>query len=778
MHPYLFISLPPLSPMTFDTRIVLFLLAAALLLLAPPASVAQTEPAASTLPIQTQPVPTLAVPTQPVPNLPVDVPLIAEALTLDGRLDEPFWQRAAIRELGYEISPGENTPAPVRTRAYLIDSGRSLRIAFRAEDPDPSKIVAVLRDRDSAAQDDFVGLRLDTFDTQQLAYEFFVSAAGVQMDLTYNGANGNEDEAWDTLWESAVSVDEGGYTVELEIPYASLRFPHSEASKQWNVQFLRIRPRESRFVYASNAEDRNISCVLCQQTKLVGFESADPGRNLLLNPTLTAGSAQSRSGPGESRQSAGSKVEFGMDATWSPTPNNVLGATFNPDFSQIEIDGAQLDVNNSFALFFPERRPFFLDSADFFSTPSELVYTRNVADPDYGARFTGRSGQHTYGFFGASDEQTNVLRPGAFASRLGQIEGDSTDFVGTYRYALDASSNLGGLITQRSADGYDNTLVNVDGKWQRGGHTLLTQFMRSETEDAEGYRSQPFGGNAHLLNYEYRDRKKTFSIGKRRHDPGFRADMGFIGQVDFDRWVVGGSYRWYPQDHFFNEVRINGDWDRTVQLSAERRIEREVEAYLSADGRMQSYLQIGGGKRMRFWNGVDYPETFYTFYGEVRPLKNWQFSMFYRGGDQIDFRNSALGRIRAFEPSATVNLFARASLQLSYIDQSLQRDGGQVFHARLADARLSWQFNLRQRLRLAVQAGRTDFDPLLNQGPGQALGPAQVSDTGTQLVYSYKFNPRTVFYAGYSDSYIGSDSVENYQTGRSLFLKFGYGWQP
>jgi hypothetical protein len=706
------------------------------------------------------------------------VPRIEGVIELDGRLDEPFWQNAARTSLDYEISPGENTPAAVRTEVWIADSTTGLRVAFRAHDPDPSKIIHVLRDRDSGFQDDFVGLRIDTFDTHQRAFEFFVSAAGVQSDLTYDGANGgNEDTAWDTLWQSAATIDAGGYTVELEIPYSSLRFPHSDRPKQWNVQFLRIHPRATRAVYASSPERRDMSCALCQQMKLSGFAEADPGRNLLLNPTLTAGTSQTRPGPGMRRNSHGTETELGLDATWSPTPNNTLSATLNPDFSQVELDGAQLDVNTSFALFFDEKRPFFLESADFFTSPTQLVYTRNIADPDYGARFTGRSGSQTYGVFGARDTITNLLRPGPFGSSLGQIEAESSDFVGTWRQGFGEGSNIGALATHRSADGYDNSVLDIDGKWQVGGHTVLAQFVHSATQDPGVRGGEDFAGNAHLLNYEYEDRRKSFNIGNRRHGTGFRADMGFVSQVDFDRWVVGGSWRWYPQDHFLNRIQLWSDWDITHQISANRKIERENEAYLSMQGRMQSEFEVGGGHRIRFWNGVDYNETFYSFYAEARPWKPLQLRLFYRGGDQIDFRNDGLGRISSLQPGITANLGGRGDLQINYIDETLRREGGEVYHAQLGDLRLSWQFDLRQRLRLAVQAGRTERDPRLNAKPGQPAGDRESSDTGTQLVYSYKFNPRTVFYAGYSDSYIGSDSVDTYQAGRSLFLKFGYGWQ-
>jgi hypothetical protein len=185
-------------------------------------------------------------------------------------------------------------------------------------------------------------------------------------------------------------------------------------------------------------------------------------------------------------------------------------------------------------------------------------------------------------------------------------------------------------------------------------------------------------------------------------------------------------------------------------------------------------MQFGGGTRTRFWNGIDYDETFYTLYGEFTPTGTYQFSMFYRGGDQIDFSNNALGSIDSFELGASGTIGQGLSYNLSYVDETLHRDGGDVYHAQLADFRLSWQFNLRQRLRIAFQYGDTTYDPSLWTNPI----PGSLNDLASQLVYSYILNPRTVFYAGYSDNFFGSDTIDTFQTDRNLFLKFAYAWQP
>jgi hypothetical protein len=692
----------------------------------------------------------------------------------DGKLDEPFWQQAAVMDLPYEISPGDNIPASVKTKAYLVDSGTSFRVAIEAFDPEPEKILAYLRNRDSAFSDDFAGFRVDTFDTQQRAYEFFLSARGVQMDLTYDESNKNEDDSWNAIWESGATLTGNGYVLEFEIPYSSISFRQSKGPQQWNIQFLRIRPRENRFVYADRPDDRKQICDLCEQAKIAGFVGANPGRNILVNPTLTWNYTQDRDVPGAEWGGEGNVVEFGLDLSWSPTPNNTLSATYNPDFSQVEIDGAQLGLNQNFALFFPEKRPFYLDSADFFESPTNLVYTRNIADPDYGLRATGRSGEQTYGVFMSMDAQTNVLRPGPFRSRFVQLPGESQDWVGTYSYSLASSSNVGAILTSRSGDDYSSQLASIDGKWAKGAHSLTGQFMASQTDDVGGYRSDRFNGNAYFAAYNYEDRKKSMVVATRRYDPGFRADMGFISQVDFERWVIGGSYRWYPEKSFFNRIQINGDWDTTDQVSVDRHMEDEIEAYLSLEGKMRSTIEFGGGTRNRYWNGTEYDEDFHIFFAEFTPAGTYQFSLFYRGGDQIDFANDALGKIDSFELGTSGTFGEGLSYNLSYVDETLQRGDGDVYHAKLADLRVSWQFNLRQRLRVAFQYGDTKYDPSLWNDPI----PGGLNDLASQLVYSYILNPRTVFYAGYSDNFFGSDTIDTFQTDRNLFLKFAYAWQP
>ncbi|HEY1139327.1 MAG TPA: DUF5916 domain-containing protein, partial [Lysobacter sp.] len=293
----------------------------------------------------------------------LNIPRVDGDIVVDGKLDDALWAQAAPVDIAYEVSPGDNLPAAVKTTARIAYTDDAVLVAFHAEDPDPSRIQAFLRDRDALYSDDFAGIMLDTFDDQRRAYEFFVNPLGVQADLIKEEATGNEDDSWDGLWSSAAQITAGGYDVEMRIPFATLRFAATEGPRRWGITFLRIRPREFRYQYFSNRVPRGSRCLTCTFDKAEGFTGVKQGRNLEIVPTLTMVHAEHRDGPDAPWTSEGTDIEPGLDVAWAPSPNLTLNGTLNPDFSQVETDEAQLDLNTSFALFFPEKRPFFLEGA-------------------------------------------------------------------------------------------------------------------------------------------------------------------------------------------------------------------------------------------------------------------------------------------------------------------------------------------------------------------------------------------------------------------------------
>lgn len=714
-------------------------------------------------------------------NTVIEVPTLEGEVVLDGVPDEAFWTQARSVELIYETQPADNAPASVKTTALIADNGREVLLAFRAEDPDPTQIRAFLRDRDSLWSDDFIGFTIDTFNDQRRAYEFYVNPLGAQGDLIIDGATGNEDDSWDGLWDSAAKINAAGYTVEMRIPYSTLRFQKTDGvAQKWGVDFLRFRPRDNRYRISNNKLIRGDNCYLCGLSKLQGFANANPGRDLEITPTFTAGYAQERPTPNAGWQSDGGQYELGVDVKWGVGPNLTLNGTINPDFSQVESDQAQLDLNTTFALFFPEKRPFFLEGADYFSTPFNVVYTRSVQDPDYGVRATGRNGQHTYGFFAAQDSVTQVLLPTALGSRFSpRLEQDSLAAVGRYRFDINSKTSIGLISTLRSGDDYQNTVVGIDGRWQTKGHTITAQWLTSESENPAAFNSLPpkQQGNAFSAGYEFSNRNWGAYVSHTSYDEGFRADLGFINQVDNDKSVIGGSRTWHGKDGAkITRMQLRGDWDITHRSDGQL-LEREVEAYFSLNGPMQSFIQAGAVKRDRFWAGQLFDESWWSLFGEMTPNARVSLGIFLRNGEQIDFRNAKLADITQIDPFINLNIGKGISFRFNHTYQELSRDAGDVYVANLSDARLSWQFNYRQRLRLSLQYGNTIRDKFLDVRPLEIN--AETSDLGAQLLYSYKINPRTALYAGYSEGQFSDDAFPDlYTTNRALFMKLSYAWQP
>lgn len=311
-------------------------------------------------------------------------------IKVDGLLNEEAWQSAAVIPLIYEWTPGDNIEPPVKTDCLVTYDHNNLYVAFRCYDPEPRKIRAHLMDRDDTDRlilDDHVSFMVDSFNDERRGFQFRVNPLGVQADANFSGFEGYEDFSWDAIWNAAGRIEDWGYAIEVAIPFNQLRFRASETPQTWGFSAERSWPRGARHRITSHKRSRSVSCILCQFNKLVGFAGISPGRNIEINPTLTAVRTEAMdmgTFPEGSLEKLNQKVDPGLTLKWGVTPNLILNATANPDFSQVEADVAQLEINRRFALYYPEKRPFFLEGADFFLTPINAVFTRTVADPAWG----------------------------------------------------------------------------------------------------------------------------------------------------------------------------------------------------------------------------------------------------------------------------------------------------------------------------------------------------------------------------------------------------------
>ena len=704
------------------------------------------------------------------------IPRLTSPPKLDGVLDDPAWSEALSLQLGIEVNPGENIPAGTATDCRLGYDDTHLYLGCRASDPEPAAIRARLSDHDRAFQDDFVGMVIDTFDDGRRAYEFFVNPLGVQMDLVMDDVTGNEDASWDGLWSSAGRTDEQGYVVEMAIPFRTLRFQPGGAGQRWGLDLIRIYPRDQRRLFSINPRTRGANCYLCALPKLEGFAGVTPGANLEVTPTLTAQRTDARPAPEARLEEGDREVDPGITARWGVTPNVTALGTINPDFSQVEADSAQLDVNTTFALFFPEKRPFFLESADFFETPLQAVYSRSVADPSWGGKLTGKPGHQAFGFFAAHDESPSVLLPGNERSSIATLDQDVDVGVVRYRRDLGKNSTLGGLVTAREGEDYHNRVVGVDGVLRPSKTDSITfQAMGSQTKDAAsvsadfGLSTEEKRDRAFMTRYSHDTRNWYAAANYTDIGEDFRADMGFLPQADWRKLVVGGERRFWRDGMKIRRIDLYTDWDQTED-QAGNLLERELEGNVDGNGPWQSYFMFGGGHRTRVFEGQSFEQTFEYMSLYAVPRGGLEVAFDGQFGDELDVAHVSNGKQTVLSPNVTVTFGRHLKAQVFHTYFKLRGDTGAVLRANLTDLRLVHQFTVRSFVRAIVQyqdVEQTEPVPTLSSSSRELF---------TQFLYSYKLNPQTVLFLGYSDGSLGTQDLALQRTNRTVFFKIGYAW--
>lgn len=712
-----------------------------------------------------------------------DIPRVDAAPIIDGEVREAEWANATRIEVGTEFQPGDSVPAAVTADALLMEDGEVLYIAFIAEDPDPDSIRAYYRDRDALWDDDWVGVVLDTFNDERRGYQFFANPLGVQADSIQDDVNNSDDDSWNAIWDSNGMITETGYMVEMAIPFKQLRFTPSDDEQVWGLDLVRHYPRDRRNRISIAPRDRDVSCYLCQISKAEGFAELERSRNLEVIPTVTATSIQTRDPKaGTGWQSDDIDPDGGLDVRWGINQDLYLNATINPDFSQVEADSAQLDINNTFSLYFPERRTFFLDGADYFNSSQNLVHTRNIADPDFGAKLTGKSGAHAFGLLTARDEQTSFLMPGNLSSRVASLRDMESDVtIGRYRYDIFENSSIGALVTDRRGEGYSNTVTSLDAVLRPTSSDAITiQTMRSESEyplliQNSFNQAANISDSFHSFDYRHNDRRWDVWVGYRDVGADFRADLGFISRVDYDYFVTRVGHSWRRDgDSFFSRIRVALDYDITHDQSGFE-LEEEFEVFVNMDGPLQSRLDglFGGSKT--YWNGQYFDEQFNQLSLSFSPSPGLELGMYLRVEDIVDFANTRLGRSRRIGPEISYQWGRHVEIDLEYTHQQFDVDGGRLFNAELTDAEFTYQFSARSFLRFTAQYIDRDRDPSLYLRPVQSRSRELTS----QLLYSYKVNAATRFFVGYSDAGFQDDSLQSIeQTNRTFFAKFSYAWQP
>jgi hypothetical protein len=344
-------------------------------------------------------------------------------------------------------------------------------------------------------------------------------------------------------------------------------------------------------------------------------------------------------------------------------------------------------------------------------------------------------------------------------------------------------ATAGALLTSRNSDGYKNRLGSIDGVWNISDQeSLQLQYLHTETEYPDWVVAefdQPtglFSGSAAAFRYRHDGEDWTWFAMYRNYDKDFRADSGFVPNVGYD-WQKGGFARkwWGDQDNWWNLIRLQAEWDVSHDSDG-RLMARDFELRLSVNGVYSSEFSAEVSSGRELWKDVLYEKKRLNFEARIKPRSGLYLSAGGHVGDEVDYSNDRLADSLYFQPVVEWNINKRLYLSTDYTFSRLDsKSGSNIYVARLADVRLAWYFNVRSYLRLTLQ----QQDIRRNQAEYiETITPDYVS-TGSQLLYSYKLNPQTVFFLGYADNHIDDYGLaHNVLTDRTFFMKIGYAWMP
>ncbi len=649
------------------------------------------------------------------------------APVIDGVLDDEVWGTAARITQFTQESPLEGAPASEQTDVYLAYDSDHLYFGFNAHYEDPSIMRANRVERDRTSQDDLMTVYLDTFLDQQRGYDFDVNGYGVQGDgIMTAGQRRNRgsrrgipraDRSWNALFDTGAQIVEDGFTAEMAIPFKSLRYPSPPDGEphRWGLQIVRQVRGSNQENQVWSPMSRDEASFFAQMSILEGMVDISTSRNLEILPTFTAIQYGEIDPTGPGFRNQDTQPDAGLNVKYGLTSDLTADFTVNPDFSQIESDRPQIEVNQRFPLFFSELRPFFLEGAEIFQVngPVTVVHTRTIVNPDYGAKLSGQVGRFAVGLLAANDRAPGKVEDSGDPA----FDEAAQTFIGRARYDLYAESNLGAIVTDREFLNSHSRVFGLDGNF-RLGSTLSSSFQAIGSSN-KGVGEEEMAGHMFVVGIIQEGRNVRASLFAHEITPDFETEAGFVRRTDVRNVRGNLGYRFWPESWIINwgpTFEYGQIYDFDGVLQDENRAVR-----LGFDFARSVSLFSNFNWDMERFEGIDFQKNRFRIGGFVNTGRRYSFGGNFSTGDEIYFLGPFLGHQLSWSLNGTLRPLDRFSSSLRFerrrfTDPTSANE--ELFDVRILRATTTFQFTDRLGLRniteINSQDETFDFNVLFN----------------------------------------------------------------
>lgn len=630
---------------------------------------------------------------------------VATPPVIDGVLtDDAAWNGAPTLSTDFSTyNPIRGKTLPMKTEIWAAYDSRNLYFAFRCADPEPIKIKTSVTQRDNIFSDDWVGISLDAIGSRQSSYDLFVNPDGIQADILDSVSNG-EDTAPDWVWESAGKRTPEGYQVEISIPLRNIRYKSGDTVGM-GILFWRKISRlglsgswpaipEGKWVFGNHAD-----------MPLHGIATE---RNVTLLPSITFNSSRERKHPGAWNATDRAR-NMGFGLTYGITSSLTGEATVHPDFSQVESDAFQVEVNNRYPIFYGEKRPYFMETRSFFniagaddnSSLYTAVHTRKIVDPVWSAKLNGVAGKAAYGVLLAEDDWN-----GGEAGSAG-METNPRFAIARTKYSLNGESYIGGIYTGHMAGSANNHVAGVDGVFTPGKRQKITVSFLGSVSNPDSAGPEQNGSMA-AISYKYRTRSFLSLNYFERYSRDFTMDTAFYERTGFTRFQNVTGIMFHPSGKF-SWVRQIEPYVYMATLEDAYSGMRDYAANftIQANFSRQGYAQIRRSINRESWAGRYFHPAQNSVNGNVQLTNQVSLNAYFNMGTSIyyDSLSPFLGDGKSYGGGFTLqpNDKFRQSVSYDYSDLRNPSDGTLTYTVHIVNTRSTYQFNRYFFLRATLQ---------------------------------------------------------------------------